>query len=257
MLAWRVSSAHDGRVLDAQEIRELARLRARAYAPDGDLRDDPSALVRLQQLEDRAHAGDAVVPDAAPDLPSGGVPAQESPVSARRRWRFAAILVAVVAVTAAVSAAVATTIAAPEPADPVRFQTIVQGEGWLTDSTSAVIDCLEADAWQVEWDEATGTLGFTDEREGHAAAVRACAATVRAEYDDRIRELRGLRWYPVEMRIASCLRAQGIDVPELPSRREFAALYDTPDAWTAYGFVTDLSPEEWGRISAACPPDAE
>jgi hypothetical protein len=35
--------------------RELARLRARAYGPTADIADDPTALARLQALEDAAH----------------------------------------------------------------------------------------------------------------------------------------------------------------------------------------------------------
>lgn len=249
MLAPDLACAHDEHVLDARERRELAVLRARAYAPDGDLQDDPRALARLQLLEDRAHGA-----QASADEPAA---TDETSAPAPRRRRLSAILVALVVVTAVISATVATLVAAPAPSAPVRFQTIVQGEGWLTDSSEAVVSCLEDDGWDVTWDDATGTLSFTGDRTGQAAAVRECAAVVRAEYDDRIRELRGVRRYPVEVRIASCLRGQGIDVPEPPSRREFAALYGTPEAWVAYDFVGRLSPEDWARVSGACPPEPD
>jgi hypothetical protein len=44
---------------------ELRALRARAYGPDADISDDPIALARLVELEDRERAADAAVREAS------------------------------------------------------------------------------------------------------------------------------------------------------------------------------------------------
>lgn len=57
--------------MDDQQQHELAELRARAYGPDPDIHDDPSALNRLRDLEELARGATPVTPEppVEPSLP--------------------------------------------------------------------------------------------------------------------------------------------------------------------------------------------
>ncbi|GAA3660709.1 hypothetical protein [Microbacterium marinilacus] len=113
-------AGHD-RNVDPLLDAELRALRARAYGPTADIHDDPIAVARLRQLEDRvagrALGADSETAAAAGDL--GGpvaIPAPTTPVSptaraspprARRDWghrRLAAAWVMSLALTVAVTA---------------------------------------------------------------------------------------------------------------------------------------------------------
>jgi len=67
------------------EEDELAALRRRAYAPDGDISADPAALSRLIELEARVAARDAAPASARPraeePTPEERGPAQPAPLS--------------------------------------------------------------------------------------------------------------------------------------------------------------------------------
>ncbi|TQJ31884.1 hypothetical protein [Microbacterium sp. SLBN-146] len=78
----------DARTLSADDARELADLRRRAYGPGADIADDPAAVRRLRELEDgRRSPADAVAPTAAERVaavaravPSSSPAAAEAPV---------------------------------------------------------------------------------------------------------------------------------------------------------------------------------
>ena len=65
-------------MLTDDEAAELAALRARAYGPDADLRDDPVAIARLERLETAARATSAPVEadeaDASAQRDAAGAP---------------------------------------------------------------------------------------------------------------------------------------------------------------------------------------
>ncbi|WP_194396597.1 hypothetical protein [Microbacterium atlanticum] len=94
---------------------ELERLRRRAYGPDADIGDDPSAQARLEELEaaDRRRRTVAARTNARPDVPGdagpidaaedGGAPAGAA-VRPRRRSAAAAVAAASVVVFAAFAA---------------------------------------------------------------------------------------------------------------------------------------------------------
>ncbi len=117
------------RKMDADEQRELERLRARAYGPDGDIAEDPAAVERLRELEDRERSaplplstGDgelhdvetALVAPAGQDEPvDGDAGAEEASAGGRRPllrsrarvWIAAAGIAVAVALSSAVTAA--------------------------------------------------------------------------------------------------------------------------------------------------------
>lgn len=62
--------------MDDQLLDELRMLRARAYGPDSDIHDDPSAVSRLHDLEGLARGAEAGVEDEA----EAGRPAPEQPI---------------------------------------------------------------------------------------------------------------------------------------------------------------------------------
>ncbi len=76
--------------MDDQLLHELKTLRARAYGPDSDIHDDPSALTRLQDLEQLARgSAPAQLPPKPPvpplpplPAPSASTPLPESSVEA-------------------------------------------------------------------------------------------------------------------------------------------------------------------------------
>jgi len=109
--------------MDADHERELAALRARAYGPNADIADDPAAVDRLRELEDRERARPVAVEsvvDAPADArtepavstPEDAAVADEMPTARRpllrsRRsvWIAALAVAGLVAVTSGVTAA--------------------------------------------------------------------------------------------------------------------------------------------------------
>ena len=60
---------------DVDVDAELAALRARAYGADADIHDDPVALARLRDLEERRRImGEAAVAPSAPAAPAVAPP---------------------------------------------------------------------------------------------------------------------------------------------------------------------------------------
>lgn len=61
--------------------------------------------------------------------------------------------------------------------------------------------------------------------------------------------------YDDELVRADCLRAEGFDVPEAPSRQSYIDRYTGEDPWYAYKFVepADLSEAEWTALQEKCP----
>ncbi len=105
------------------EVGELAALRRRAYGPDADIDGDPQALLRLEELENRARGEYAVMPSAAsppaaaaegaePSAPPTGI---DVGLPARRLgWRAAAL-----AGAAVVAVLVVVQITGPQAVDPI------------------------------------------------------------------------------------------------------------------------------------------
>jgi hypothetical protein len=104
------------------EVAELAALRRRAYGPDADIAGDPKALLRLEELENRAR-----LEIAALDTPSAGAPAHsiaERPAppavtDARPRARRLGWRAVAVAGVAAVAVLVVVQITGPQTVGPV------------------------------------------------------------------------------------------------------------------------------------------
>ena len=105
------------------EVAELAALRRRAYGPDADIDGDPRALLRLEELENRAR-----LESAALDTPRAGDPAHvvaegpapptgidAGPRARRLGWRAAAVAAGV----AAVAVLVVVQVMGTQTVDPI------------------------------------------------------------------------------------------------------------------------------------------
>lgn len=94
-----MTTAREG-AMDAAARAELAALRRRAYAPDADIADDPTALARLAELEDQVRGSVPAERQTTADPamvaePDAHEPAPERPSIApprRRRWHVALIV---------------------------------------------------------------------------------------------------------------------------------------------------------------------
>lgn len=149
--------------MDADEAHELERLRARAYGPRADIADDPAALARLRELEDRERSrqsepvpapttGVAAHTDAEADatdltVESAAEPALPRPPLLRSRRR---VVIAALSVAGAVAVASAVTAVAVG-------STVVDGTSGIARSDSLTPDPgAELGA--------SGYLGFDPER---------------------------------------------------------------------------------------------
>lgn len=132
--------------MDAELRGELEGLRARAYGPDADLSADPSALGRLQELEDLERRSRVVAavetppvePPAAPagvpllddaddgDTDGPEAPAVRGPIVRRARtlWLWAGSLAAVAAVASAASIAATTFVPVARTAGVAQVDTL-------------------------------------------------------------------------------------------------------------------------------------
>lgn len=96
--------------MDDATRAELARLRRRAYAPDGDIAADPDAAQRLAALEDLALS---IRPESEERMPPAAAPDLSDPMPKRRPGR---LLTLGVVATLAVATVTAYALAAPAPA---------------------------------------------------------------------------------------------------------------------------------------------
>lgn len=132
--------------MDAELRGELEGLRARAYGPDADLSADPSALGRLQELEDLERRSRVVAavetspaePPAAParvpllddadegDTDGPEAPAVRGPIVRRARtlWLWAGSLAAAAAVASAASIAATTFVPVARTAGVAQVDTL-------------------------------------------------------------------------------------------------------------------------------------
>ena len=117
--------------------------------------------------------------------------------------------------------------------------------------------CINEKGWDVKVDESDGSLPFEgtpaqmDQYQQDVAECTERQAPTIKQNDFSAEQWAG--FYEEEVSRAECLRAEGINIPDVPSLQAFidGALGSAP--WTAYSFVTGQSEENWKRLNAICP----
>lgn len=117
-------------------------------------------------------------------------------------------------------------------------------------------DCLNEKGWDVELNEATGSVGFEGSTE-QADQFEIDQAECMPEDDSiPLEEFTDEQWatlYDMELATAECLRAEGVDIEQAPSLQVFIDRYKSPEPWMSYAFVGEVSSDRWDELNTLCP----
>ena len=113
------------------------------------------------------------------------------------------------------------------------------------------------------WDVVVGTDGSISPVGGvpvsqsgaYDEEVAACEEPLSSDITP-LEDLTTSQWadlYHQESETAECLRAQGVDVPAIPSQATFEDRYKGDDPWTSYRFVGAVDESTWNALNSACP----
>lgn len=123
---------------------------------------------------------------------------------------------------------------------------------------NALVACLADAGWSVEVDADGGIFvpgGVPDEQfPTYQAAIETCTVS-RQSGVPQLADLSAADWtrlYELESKTAECLRAEGVDVPAIPSEQAFIEQYRSSEPWTSYGFVGSVDEGVWGALNASC-----
>lgn len=121
----------------------------------------------------------------------------------------------------------------------------------------AVAECLTEAGWDIEVDQLTDSWEYSgppEQLEAYRASRDECSriATQGISFapltDDQMLEI-----FQYETWTAECLRAEGIEVPEIPSEQVFIERYRSDDPWLAYNYLGQIGESSYRNLLKKCP----
>ena len=126
-----------------------------------------------------------------------------------------------------------------------------------TEAVEQLVACLHDAGWEVDYDESSASFEVNipeEQYDAYSAARDECNESVAGLYDTTpLTEEQLSEIYEYEKWTAECLRAEGIDVLEIPSEETFIERYTTGDPWLAYGYVGQVNEDRWNELLSICP----